>query len=127
LFSIDEKDIEFRMTHSSGAGGQNVNKTFSAVIATHIPTGIQVRIETERSQYKNKLIAVDLLSAKISELEKNKTHNQRNDNRKSQIGSGNRACEKIRTVRYQDAIVKCEISGKQKLLKNYLKGDIVFD
>jgi len=126
LSTINEDDIDFRTTCSSGNGGQNVQRNATAVIATHIPTGIQVRCENERSQYQNKLFAVDMISAKIAQIEKEKYHDNRNNNRKSQIGNGSRGSEKIRTIRYQDNTVRDEKTGKQKLLKNYLKGDIKF-
>ena len=122
---IKESDIDFRTTRSSGNGGQHIQKTDSAVIATHIPTGISVRCENERSQHKNKAFAVQFLSAKVAEVKSAKAHNDRNSFRKEQIGSGARS-ETMRTVRMQDNKVVCERTGNTKSLKEYERGNILF-
>ena len=122
---IKLSDVDFRYTKSSGAGGQHVNKVESAVIATHIPTGTQVRCENERSQHKNKAMAIDLLSARVNQQQTAKADKGRNKTRKEQVGSGMRG-DKVRTIRTQDNQVKCEITGQTKQFSAYEKGDIWF-
>lgn len=122
---VNESDVEFRYTRSSGNGGQNVNKVETAVVATHTPTGIQVRCETERSQGKNQTIAIKLLAAKIDELQKAKIDSDRNNTRQSQIGSGMRG-DKVRTIRVKDGKVKCDVTGTSTSYAAYEKGEIWF-
>lgn len=123
--SLRESDIEYRTTKGSGPGGQHKNVTESEVIATHKPTGIQVRIGTERSQHKNKAIAVAILAGKIEELNREKQRNDRDTIRRNQQGSGMRG-DKVRTVRVQDGIVTCELTGRKTNFAQYSKGNIWF-
>ena len=119
-------DIQYATTRCSGGhGGQNINKVETAVIATHVPTGIKVRCESGRSQHHNKQTATDLLRAKVMEQQEKQASHDRNQIRKEQVGSGQRG-DKIRTVRWQDGIVTCELTKRKKSLKDYLDGRIDF-
>ena len=119
--SISEKDVEWTTCRGSGAGGQHRNKTESAVQMTHIPTGIRVRVENERSQHQNKELAFRILSARIRDLEKQKASSSRDQHRKTQVGSGMRG-DKIRTIRQQDGIVTDHTSGNKIRYKDYIRG-----
>lgn len=94
-----EKEIKMDTYHSSGAGGQHVNKTNSAVRLTHIPTGIVVECQEERSQFKNKDKALARLRAQLYERQRNAIESQQSAQRKSLVGSGDRS-ERIRTYNF---------------------------
>lgn len=121
---INPADIKMEVFRSSGAGGQHINKTSSAVRLIHEPTGIVVECQTERSQFQNRDNAMRMLRTKLYEIEKQKQDNEIANSRKSQVGSGDRS-EKIRTYNYpQGRITDHRIGMSIYQMENFLNGDI---
>lgn len=121
---INPADIKMEVFRASGAGGQHINKTSSAVRLIHEPTGIVVECQTERSQFQNKDNAMKMLRTKLYEIEKEKQDSEISNARKSQVGSGDRS-EKIRTYNYpQGRITDHRIGMSIYQMENFLNGDI---
>ena len=121
---INPADIKMEVFRASGAGGQHINKTSSAVRLIHIPTGMVVECQTERSQFQNRDFAMKLLRSRLYEKEKEKQDSQIANARKSQVGSGDRS-EKIRTYNYpQGRITDHRIGFSVFQMENFLNGDL---
>jgi peptide chain release factor 1 len=121
--NIDEKDLRIDVFRASGAGGQHVNKTESAVRITHLPTGIFVAQQTEKSQHKNKAQAMKLLKAKLYEMERERVESARASERKGMVGSGDRS-ERIRTYNFpQGRVTDHRINLTLYKLDRILAGD----
>lgn len=121
---INEKDLIIDTYRASGAGGQHVNTTDSAVRITHIPTGAVVTCQDERSQHKNKAKAMKLLAAQIIEEKRRKAHHEMSSLRSSQVGSGDRS-ERIRTYNFpQNRVTDHRINLTLYNLNSVLDGDL---
>ena len=121
---INPSDIKMEVFRSSGAGGQHINKTSSAVRLIHEPTGIVVECQTERSQFQNKDNAMKMLKTKLYDIEKQKQDSEVANARKSQVGSGDRS-EKIRTYNYpQGRITDHRIGLSIYQMDDFLNGNL---
>jgi peptide chain release factor 1 len=120
---IEDKDLRIDVFRASGAGGQHVNKTESAVRITHLPTGIVVAQQDEKSQHKNKARALQILRARIFDAERERLDRERAANRKGQVGSGDRS-ERIRTYNFpQGRVTDHRINLTLHKLDQVLEGD----
>ena len=121
---IPDKDLRIDVYRSSGPGGQSVNTTDSAVRVTHLPTGLVVAIQDEKSQHKNKAKALAVLRARLLALEEARQADERGEQRRSQVGSGERA-EKIRTYNFpDDRVTDHRIGITVHNLPGLLEGDL---
>lgn len=121
---IPETDIRIDVYRSAGAGGQNVQKNSTAVRITHLPTGIVVACQDERSQLQNKIRALSILRARLYDIEEQKRISEREADRRSQVGTGERS-EKIRTYNYpQSRVTDHRINVSSFNLVGVMNGDI---
>ncbi len=122
--SIEPSDLRIDVFRASGAGGQHVNTTDSAVRITHIPTGVVVSCQDERSQHKNKAKAMKILQARILKAQEEKQLQEMSDQRKEQVGTGMRS-EKVRTYNYpQNRVSDHQVDITLKRLEQIMEGDL---
>jgi peptide chain release factor 1 len=120
---LDDKDLRIDVYRASGAGGQHVNRTESAVRITHLPTGVVVAIQDEKSQHKNRAKALKILRARLFEAQRAKAQAERAEDRKGQVGSGDRS-ERIRTYNYpQNRVTDHRINLTLYRLQEVLSGE----
>ena len=123
-FAIDPKDIRIETSTSRGAGGQSVNTTYSAIKATHIPTGITAQSQDERSQQQNRIKALRVLAARVFAAAEAERQGKERQQRLAQIGSGDRS-EKIRTYNFpQDRVTDHRINQSFKQINLVLEGKL---
>ena len=123
-FELDMNEVRIDITRSSGCGGQGVNTTDSAVRLTHIPTGIVVYSQTERSQIKNKEKAIKILTTRLYDLKNQEREKELGNERRSKIGTGDRS-EKIRTYNYpQNRVTDHRIGFTINTLDRVMEGDL---
>ena len=120
---VPDRDLEWKTTRGSGAGGQHRNTTDSAVQLTHLPSGLSVRCESERSQHQNKRAALGHLRSLLHARARDAREANHNASRRSQIGSGQRG-DKRRTVRLQADQVVDHVTGRRIRARAYLRGEI---
>lgn len=119
--NLSSRDFTWQATRGSGAGGQHRNKTSSAVILTHVPTGLTVRCESERSQHQNRRTAMTLLQSRLVEAARVEATQNRSQDRRKQVGSGQRG-DKVRTCAVQRDQVVDHQTGRQWTWRQYERG-----
>ena len=117
---ICDDDLEWSTCRGSGPGGQKRNKTESTVIVRHLPSGLTVRCESERSQLQNRVTALALLRAHLLAITNDSVTEKRCDDRRGQVGSGMRG-DKRRTVQLQNDIVVDHVTGRRARVREYLR------
>lgn len=120
---LDPQDVDIKTCRGSGAGGQHRNKTESAIQATHKPSGITVRVESERSQHQNRAEALSILRTRLLQHERESVKNSRDHDRRQQVGSGMRG-DKIRTVAVQRDQVTDHRTNRQITVKKFMRGEL---
>jgi peptide chain release factor 1 len=118
---IPPRDLQWSACKASGSGGQHLQKTETAVLVKHVPTGLTVRCQSERSQQANREIALRILRARIIERRDTEAANDRAQQRRAQVGSGMRG-DKRRTIRVQDDAVIDHETGRTWRFKDYVRG-----
>jgi peptide chain release factor 1 len=116
------QDVDIATARGTGPGGQNRNKTESCVIVTHKATGLQVRIDNERSQHQNKALAMKVMAARLYDAERERQRVAKETERKQQVGTGQRG-DKVRTYRTQDDQVTDHRTGVKSRLARWYNGD----
>jgi peptide chain release factor 1 len=119
---IPDRDLDWNTCRGSGKGGQHLQKTETAVQVVHLPTGLAVRCESERSQHENRVIAMKILRARVLDRLEAEAGAERAHRRKTQIGSGMRG-DKRRTIRVQDDNVLDHLTGRTWRYKDYVRGN----
>ena len=120
-FAIPESDLEWSTTRASGPGGQNRNKVETVAIVKHKPTGLTVRSESERSQFRNRETARKILFARLKQRAEDQSQTETAGTRKQQVGSGMRG-DKRRTIRVRDEAVKDHVTGRSWQYADYVAG-----
>ncbi len=120
---MNKNDVERWFTKGQGAGGQKINKTSSTVCLKHIPTGIMVKCQEQRTQSQNELRAWEILTEKLKSIHDNSLNKQTSIFKQEQIGSGVRS-EKRRTYRVKEDLVIDHITNRTTTLKNIYKGKL---
>ncbi|MFM8646640.1 MAG: peptide chain release factor 1 [Methylocystis sp.] len=122
--AIDDKDLNIETMRAGGAGGQHVNKTESAIRITHIPSGIVVMMQEERSQHRNRAKAMAVLRSRLYDAERQRLDKERSDDRKQQVGSGDRS-ERIRTYNFpQGRVTDHRINLSLYILDRVMEGEM---
>lgn len=120
---LDDKDLKIEVMRSGGAGGQHVNKTESAVRMTHIPTGITVHMQEEKSQIKNRAKALKIIRSRLYEQERQRLADERATHRRDQVGTGDRS-ERIRTYNFpQSRVTDHRINHTSHAIENIMAGE----
>jgi peptide chain release factor 1 len=119
---LDPRELAWSTCRASGNGGQHLQRTESAVQVKHLPTGLMVRCESERSQHQNRASALAVLRARLLERQRAEVDAERVAARRTQAGSGQRG-DKRRTVRCQDGVVTDHVTGQRWELRDYLRGE----
>ena len=119
---FSERDVEITAARGHGKGGQHRNKTESAIVARHLPTGLQAYCQSERSQHQNKAAALAVLRARVFERDRQRRHGDLAAQRRQQVGSGQRG-DKRRTIRVRDNRVEDHQTGRVWRYDSYARGE----